>query len=374
MSVIRDKVKQYPSSSLQLKRAVCWNSKLHDILSFGFLFLGHLNAQDKARVANFLTGCNIDFFFSRIHVLVMKLDGLDNTLLRLAQYAEVPIPACPMQGGFQVNFFPQSSSTIAWTTCSIGRIGSYDHIPAQVQLEANESEASVEDVKWIVSLLEQHVNATCFQKVFCKPENQDSTACLQFLIPVSFENKLPLHWRIDDRQIYVDHPVAFTIPLSISRRPPEEQNKLEHWKETANRSFSHRKGRHNSLSHSPKLVDSMRRFNLLRHGEILSAGKQVSAIFESDFFPFLFVDGKPDIDDVLEFCGDVFADNGLVGSDIASVTEMNFFFARSCLGKVPGRAPFSQLNKQATACTILFFFSTAERAMKHCRSSGNICN
>ena len=29
-----------------------------------------------------------------------------------------------------------------------------------------------------------------------------------------------------------------------------------------------------------------------------------------------------------------------------------FFFARSCLGKVPGRAPFSQLSQQATACTI----------------------
>ena len=29
-----------------------------------------------------------------------------------------------------------------------------------------------------------------------------------------------------------------------------------------------------------------------------------------------------------------------------------FFFARSCLGKVPGRAPFSQLSKQATANTI----------------------
>ena len=29
-----------------------------------------------------------------------------------------------------------------------------------------------------------------------------------------------------------------------------------------------------------------------------------------------------------------------------------FFFARSCLGKVPGRASFSQLSQQATACTI----------------------
>ena len=29
-----------------------------------------------------------------------------------------------------------------------------------------------------------------------------------------------------------------------------------------------------------------------------------------------------------------------------------FFFARCCLGKVPGGAPFSQLSKRATACTV----------------------
>ena len=30
----------------------------------------------------------------------------------------------------------------------------------------------------------------------------------------------------------------------------------------------------------------------------------------------------------------------------------HFFFARSCLGKVPGGAPFSQRSERATACTI----------------------
>ena len=303
VSAIRHKVRQYPSTSLQLKRAVRWNNDFKDILSFGILFIGHLNALDKARVANFLTGCNIDFFFfSRVNVIVLRLDGLDdNTLLRLAQYAEVPIPACPMQGGFQLNFRPSLTGTTTWTTVSVGSIGSYDHVPAQVCLEANESEAAVENLKWIASLLAQQVKATCFQKVLCTPENQDSVACLQFLVPVSFESQLPLRWSIGDRQLCVDHPAPFAIPLSVSRRPPEEQNKLEHWKETANRSFSHRKGRQNSLSQNPKLVDSF------------------LAMFESNFLPFLFVDGKPDLDDLLEFCGDVFTDNVLVGSGIASM-------------------------------------------------------
>ena len=98
VSVVRSKVKQYPSTSLQFKRAVRWNNDFKDILSFGFLYVGHLNDLDKARVANFLTGCNINFFFSRTNVLVLQLEGLDdNILLRLAQYAEVPIPSCPAQ-------------------------------------------------------------------------------------------------------------------------------------------------------------------------------------------------------------------------------------------------------------------------------------
>ena len=40
------------------------------------------------------------------------------------------------------------------------------------------------------------------------------------------------------------------------------------------------------------------------------------------------------------------------GGGTNSLAQRFFFFARSCLGKVPGRAPFSQLSKQATANTI----------------------
>ena len=254
LSVLRMKAKQYPASSLQVKRAVCWNSKLKSDISFGILFLRHLNSQDKARVAHFLTGCNIDFFFSRGHVLVMKLYGLcDNTLLRLAQYAEVPIPACPCAGAFQVTFYPKSGGVSTWTSCSVGRIGSFDHVPAQVQLDASEQEKPIEGVNWLVTFLERQVEATCFQKVLCKPESQDSTVSLQFLIPVAHENKLPLQLNIEGKHVCVDHPAPFTVPLVISRRPFEEQDKFEHWKDTANRAFMHRKGRHNSLSHCPKL-------------------------------------------------------------------------------------------------------------------------
>ena len=188
-------------------------------------------------------------------------------------------------------------------------------------LEPCESEAAVENLKWLVLMLEQHEQATCFQKVFSVPDGQESAAYLQFLVPVPLESQLPTRWSLDDRHFCVDHPAPFAIPLSVSRRPPEEQSKLEHWKETANRSFSYRKGRQNSLAHHPKLADSMCRFNLLQHGEVLSQGKRFIVMYENDFLPFLFVDGKPDPDDLRDFCGEVFIDNVHVGSGIASMTE-----------------------------------------------------
>ena len=39
-------------------------------------------------------------------------------------------------------------------------------------------------------------------------------------------------------------------------------------------------------------------------------------------------------------------------SEVSDQYSMLFFFARSCLGKVPGGAPFSQRSERATACTI----------------------
>ncbi len=174
----------------------------------------------------------------------MRLDGLsDNTLLRFAQYAEVPIPACPVQGAFQVTFHPRSDGVSSWISCSIGRIGSFDHVPAQVPPNTCEHEKSIKEGDELVTFPEQQVEATCFQKVLCKPEDQDSTMFLQLLIPLSYDRRLPLLLKMNGRQISVDHPAPFMVPLVISRRPPEEQDKFEHWKDTANSSFIYRKGR-----------------------------------------------------------------------------------------------------------------------------------
>ena len=152
-----------------------WNSNLKDSVSFGILFLKHLNLHDKARVAHFLTGCQIDVFFSRAHVLVLRLDGLcDNILLQFAQFAEVPIPACPAQGAFQVTFYPKGS----WMSCAVGRIGSFDHVPAQLQLDAcGQNDTTLIEGDERVLFLEQQVEASRFQSCSHLKDRTASCAC-----------------------------------------------------------------------------------------------------------------------------------------------------------------------------------------------------
>ncbi len=311
---LRDKIKRYPSTSLQVRRAVCWNSKALDSVTYGILVLKHLNDLNKDRVAHFLTMCHIDFFFSRAHVLAMRLDGVSsNTLLRFVQYAEVPIPACPSQGAFQITFYPKGASSLL-NKCTIGRIGSFDPIPAQVQIEAHCIDDPDVDTGELTRFLGRKIDATCFQQVLCRSEQSGSAVCLQFLIPNRFESKLPACLDFQGDQIEINHPSPFVNPISVTKRPPEEQSKFEHWKEAAYHSFLHRKRRRNSLTHFPKLGDSMLRFNLFRHAEVLSKGKSFPAMYEIDFFPVLFIDGFPEIDDVVENCFRRFTDSKSVGS------------------------------------------------------------
>ena len=195
--------------------ATRWTSNLKASVSCGILFLKHLNLHGKAGVAHFLTSCQMDFFFTRAHVLVLRLDGLcDNVLLRFAQHTEVPIPACPAQGAFQVTFYPRGATngTLSWMSCAIGRIGSFDHAPAQVQLDVCEqNDVTLMEGDECVQFLEQQVEASRFQKVLCTPEGQDSVMCLRFLIPIRLDRKLPLSLSLKGRRIVINHPSPATV-------------------------------------------------------------------------------------------------------------------------------------------------------------------
>ena len=52
-----------------------------------------------------LTQCRIDFYFSTPRSVVLDLNGVSSaTLVRLFQYAEIPIPTSTTQGAFSVSF------------------------------------------------------------------------------------------------------------------------------------------------------------------------------------------------------------------------------------------------------------------------------
>ena len=57
---------------------------------------------------------------------------------------------------------------------------------------------------------------------------------------------------------------------------------------------------------------------------------------------------------VIMFNSDITQSTSAVPASVLTerITSKDFFFARSCLGKIPGGAPFSQRRERATACTI----------------------
>ena len=91
-----------------------------------------------------MTLCKIDFYFSSPRVIVLDLNGVSSaTLVRLFQYAEIPIPTSMTQGAFSVSFmntgeYGDSSLKADWRMAKIsvawGRISVLSSVPAQIRL------------------------------------------------------------------------------------------------------------------------------------------------------------------------------------------------------------------------------------------------
>ena len=82
---------------------------------------------------------------------------------------------------------------------------------------------------------------------------------------------------------------------------------------------------------------------------IFSSGHNNAAVLRFEVFRFLFGAGATLTKQFWSFWDQ---DCAAVWTAVHSSSIFWVFFARSCLGKVPDRAPFSQLSKRATACTI----------------------
>ena len=129
-------------------------------------------------------------------VIWIDLRGVDSSILiKLMNYAEVPIPTSNKQGGYSISLQGSSvasNSHALHLECQIGRIGSIAVIPVQIDIEEVQT-LIVEPIKdsVIAKLLSGKYRAYNFQVVRALNEEGNSGDMLQFLVPQRFESHFP---------------------------------------------------------------------------------------------------------------------------------------------------------------------------------------
>ena len=72
-------------------------------IDFTMLCLKHLNFTEQNQFASFLTQHKVYFYFPKKSVVWIDLRGIDsNIMVRLMNYAELPIPTSNKQGAFSI--------------------------------------------------------------------------------------------------------------------------------------------------------------------------------------------------------------------------------------------------------------------------------
>ena len=91
ISQLREHCDDLPASVIQVKSGIDWKAAGRTERSV--LFLQSFDDAQILDLAVHLTQCRIDFHFSAPRVIVLDLNGISGaTLIRLFQYAEIPIP------------------------------------------------------------------------------------------------------------------------------------------------------------------------------------------------------------------------------------------------------------------------------------------
>ena len=108
------------------------------------LFLQSFDDSQILDLAVHLTQCRIDFYFSSPRSVVLDLNGISSaTLVRLFQYAEIPIPTSTTQGAFSVSFNnpgedgysnAKADRELIKINVTWGRISALSSVPAQIKL------------------------------------------------------------------------------------------------------------------------------------------------------------------------------------------------------------------------------------------------
>ncbi len=238
IQVLFQEATNIPLAVVQVKKAINWDW-IHKGNQIGFTMfcLKHLDYAEQSQFACFLTQHKICFYFPKRNVRVDLHDIDSNILVRLMNYAEVPIPTSNKQGAFSITLQGDSlmqTNGSQRIECRVGRIGAIATIPVHVRLEEVESLicGSLERSKVARELFSLYRGYN-FLEVKCVDEEGNNCDMIQCLVPQSFEHVFPCQCTVEEVSFTIDHALPYALPLSVPSRPPAEESRHDHWNKAA---------------------------------------------------------------------------------------------------------------------------------------------
>ena len=311
VSKCRDCAADFPSSVIQVKPGVMWNTI--DSVEKSVIFLRSLDSTQILELAQQLTLNRIDFFLPSSNVIVLDLVGVPTaSLIRLLHYSEIPVPTSMMQGAFSLSFLNWGRSLkgkgsvsrfakMQHFKVSCGRITALHSAPMQIKWEDVQQfcEPTLEQsslAKW----LKAEFHGSCLKKVLAINEERTVDWYLQFQVPQKLECTFPKQASFGKKKLLIDHALPFAPTRSNISRPPIEESMHDHWKNTASLAPAQKKNRSNCIAHLEDCFPSLQRVNMLQEISIRSRGLRIAGSFEISSTPLLFFNGVPELADGLQ--------------------------------------------------------------------------
>ena len=305
ISQLRELSEDFPASVIQVKSGIDWKTARR--IERSVLFLQSFDDAQILDLAVHLTQCRIDFHFSTPRSVVLDLNGVSSaTLIRLFQYAEIPIPTSTTQGAFSVSFInpgedgysnAKADRELTKINVTWGRISALGSVPAQIKLSnLQKIERFQREENGIETWIWETLQGTCPQKVLCFDEENNTDWYMQFHIPTKSENALPTKMTLDDDAILVEHARPYAYLQTGAIRPPAEETMHEHWKNAARLAPSERKDRSNFIAHVENNFASLQRISLLHEFPVTHQGVRYVGTCEASQFPILFINGEVTVD------------------------------------------------------------------------------
>ena len=305
ISQLREHCDDFPASVIQVKSGFDWKAVKR--IERSTLFLQSFDDAQILDLAVHLTQCRIDFYFATPRIVVLDLNGVSSaTLVRLFQYAEIPIPTSIAQGAFSVSFIhlgedgysnAKADRELIKIHVTWGRISALSSVSAQIKLSEVQKvprfQSEDDDfASWIWDVL----RGTCPQKVLCFDEESNTDWYMQFHIPAKAEKVLPTKLIVDEETILVEHARPYAFLQTGSIRPPAEETMHEHWIKAARLAPSDRNDRSNFIAHVENNFASLQRIALLQEIPIIHQGVNYIGTCEMSQFPILFINGNVTVD------------------------------------------------------------------------------